>query len=211
MDKRMALSLPPRVRELLSFRQLSWVQRYNLVRIQKKQSDAEHMYYVAILALLISDEINNMVYYPDHKDKKAKTKIKIDTEKVLVKSLMHDAGEHVTGDSFFGLHEFFPGLKDVENDFVKSICGKKGHLLRKYTKFMTDGGRDRSPEWKVVKMADHLEAYLFCGEEILLGNAFALVPYKNARKLCLGHVEESPWLETQLVKDILDTQFDLAI
>ena len=75
--------------DLLSSRRVSNITRFSLFRVQNKQTVADHSFHVAILAMLIAEDVDR--HYK-------KEMISINKDLVIKLALFHDIEESVIGD-----------------------------------------------------------------------------------------------------------------
>lgn len=117
----------------------------------------------------------------------------VNTEKTLLYALYHESGEVITGDLPTPIKYFNEDIRSAYKDLEKTACTK---LLKKlpqdlipvYTDLVLPD--ETSYEWKLVKSADRISAYIKCIEEIKAGNS----EFKKAK--------------TSIEKDILGNDLD---
>lgn len=137
-------------------RQLSNIQRCATTRRIKNQSVAEHSFYVAIIALLIAEEL----------------KLELSIGTLLQKAIFHDMEEAITGDIIYPLKHSSVQTNHFFNEAIGEYCRQvfKNHFpdfeqyraIQKYSKTGAEG--------EVIKLADAVELVLYCQEEVSSGN-----------------------------------------
>ena len=98
---------------------------------------------------------------------------KVDMEKVLLIATYHEAAEVITGDLATPIKYFNPGIRDAFKE-IEGIASQKlleylpADLRPEYERilFPDEGSR----EWRIVKAADRISAYVKCLEEHASGN-----------------------------------------
>ena len=138
------------------------IQRWGLMRNTRPENDMEHALQAAIiahgLAALAVTRFSKTVN-PEH---------------VMALAMYHDAGEVITGD--------MPTPIKYHNPFLRTEYKKLEHLAHEKLLSMLPRDlqpsfepylmpRDDSYEWKLVKAADRICAYIKCVEEEKAGNS----------------------------------------
>ena len=96
-----------------------------------------------------------------------------DPERAMALAVYHEAPEVITGDLATPIKYFNPGIRTAYKE-IEGIAAKKlltmlpGDLAPRYRPYLMDAERD--PEWRRVKAADKLSAYIKCVEELRAGN-----------------------------------------
>ena len=138
------------------------IKRWSLMRSVREENIMEHSHQVAVTAHALA-LINNKMFGGN-----------LNIEKVVLYAQYHEVGEVITGDLPTPIKYFNPEIKsaykDLENKACERILGMLPESLesdyRKYILPDTD-----SEEYKTVKVADRLSAYLKCVEEVKAGNS----------------------------------------
>ena len=141
---------------------MKYIKRWSLMRSIREENIMEHSQQVAVIAHALA-LINNKIYGGN-----------VDVNKVVLYAQYHEVGEVITGDLPTPIKYFNPEIKtaykDLENKACERILGMLPETLKsEYAEFImpdTD-----SEEYKTVKAADRLAAYLKCVEEIKAGNS----------------------------------------
>lgn len=98
----------------------------------------------------------------------------LDADRIAVLAIYHDAGEVITGDLATPIKHFNPEVRDAF-DALERMAREKllamlpEDLREAYTPYLQPD--ETGMEWKVVKAADRICAYLKCVEEIRAGNS----------------------------------------
>jgi len=154
---------------------MKYVKRWNLRRNTREENDQEHSLQVAMIAHALA-VIRNKRYGGS-----------VDMEKVMLLAVYHEAPEVITGDVATPIKYFNPGIKDAFKD-IERLASEK--LLEYLPDDLRDEYRplllpdESAPEWRLVKAADRISAYLKCVEEEGYGNAeFAAAKQNIARSI----------------------------
>ena len=137
------------------------IERWGLMHSVQRENIQEHSLSVTMLAhalALIKEEIFGE---------------RLDVEKTVLYALYHETSEVLTGDlptpiKYFNaeINAAYKSLENVSNDKLLSMLPDP--LRSRYAPLLRP---DRSsPEYRVVKLADKLDAYLKCVEELKVGN-----------------------------------------
>jgi 5'-deoxynucleotidase len=137
------------------------IKRWSLRRSTIEENDQEHSLQVAMIAhalAVIGKRRLFRVY---------------DEEALLKLAIYHEAAEVITGDLASPIKYFNPGIskafKDIERLATEKLMGYLPEDLRAEFKPLLFPD-ESSAEWKLVKAADKICAYLKCVEELSLGN-----------------------------------------
>ena len=145
------------------------IKRWSLMRSVQEENIMEHSYQVATIAHALA-VINNKILGGD-----------INVEKVVLMAQYHEVSEVITGDLPTPIKYFNPEIhmayKDLEKDAERRLLGMLPEDLKGYYAEYVSPDTD-SAEYKMVKSADRLAAYLKCIEEVRSGNA----EFKKAKK-----------------------------
>lgn len=138
------------------------IKRWGLMRSTNEENDMEHTLQVTMIAHMLC-EIRRVRYHGE-----------VDLEKVMGYALYHEVAEVITGDLASPIKYFNPQIKDAFKEIEKLAAEKLiGYLpedLREsYAPLLLPN--EQSIEWKLVKAADKIAAYLKCIEETGQGNA----------------------------------------
>ncbi len=141
---------------------MKFIKRWSLMRSIREENIMEHSQQVAVIAHALA-LINNKMFNGN-----------VDVNKVVLLAQYHEVGEVITGDLPTPIKYFNPEIKtaykDLEKNASERILNMLPDLLKEeYKKYIlpdTD-----TEEYKLVKYADRLSAYLKCVEEVRAGNS----------------------------------------
>ncbi len=141
---------------------MKYIKRWSLMRSIREENIMEHSQQVAVLSHALA-LINNKMLGGN-----------VSVEKVVLLAQYHEVGEVITGDLPTPIKYFNPEIKtaykDLEEKACQRILGMLPEALKgEYEKYVlpdTD-----TYEYKLVKAADKLSAYLKCVEEVKAGNS----------------------------------------
>lgn len=139
---------------------MKYIDRWGLMRNTINENIAEHSLEVAIIAHALA-VIGNV-----------RCSKKLNAEHIAMLGIMHDTTEIITGDLPTPIKYYAPEIRDAYKK-VENIAANQ--LLSEIPKDMQDSYRDilieeDSEEWRYVKAADKLSAYIKCIQEGNTGN-----------------------------------------
>lgn len=140
---------------------MKYITRWGLMRNTVTENIQEHSLQVAIIAHALA-VIRNRFFEGN-----------VTPEKVATLAVFHDVSETITGDLAAPIKYFNPEIND-EYKKIEKVANEKllsmlpDELKPEYKNLLTHD--DGSAEWKVVKAADKISAYLKCIEELKAGN-----------------------------------------
>lgn len=170
---------------LNSQRNLGRVIRFSAHSRINDENVAEHSYHVTFYAMLLADLEKRFGN-------------RVDTEKLLRASLLHDLEEAMTGDI---LHDFKHRDEKLTKEikrmglqfFTEMIANLPEDEAEKYTEIWKNAKDSKTVEGRILKAADRLDALLYSIDEYNLGNKkFKTVIdkiLKNLRSLGLKSVD----------------------
>jgi len=137
------------------------IQRWNLMRANIKEDLMQHSASVAIFGQALGI-IRNTLYGGN-----------VNVDKIAALALYHDTAEVVSGDMPTPVKYFNSSMKgaysEIESMINERLLGSLPDELRgAYAEYITPD--ETSEEYKIMKIADKLSAYVKCSEERLLGN-----------------------------------------
>ena len=158
------------------------IERWGLMHSVQKENIQEHSLSVTLLAhalALVKEE-----YFGET----------LDTEKVVLYALYHETSEVLTGDlptpiKYFNadINASYKSLENVANE--KLLTMLPDSLRARYAPLLRPDAE--SAEYRVVKLADKLDAYLKCVEELKAGNMeFKKAAEQTRRALNEMHMPE---------------------
>ena len=155
---------------------MKYIRRWSLMRSVREENIMEHSLDVAMIAHALA-LIKNKMFGGN-----------VNVEKVVLLAQYHEVGEVITGDLPTPIKYFNPEIKNAYKDLEKHACTKLLNALPEqlrdsYAEFVLP---DQSQEeYKLVKCADRLSAYLKCVEEIKSGNS----EFKKAKASILAELK----------------------
>lgn len=161
---------------------MKYINRWGLMNCTRNENISEHSLEVAIiahcLAILGNERFNK----------------KLNADRIAVMGLFHDCTEIITGDMPTPVKYYNPEIKsaykEIEEIAKKELIELLPQDIQKYYEPVFDEDIS-SYEYKLVKGADKLSAYIKCIEELRMGND----EFKNAmlateRSIKMLHIEE---------------------
>ena len=141
---------------------MKYIKRWSLMRSVREENIMEHSQQVAVIAHALA-LIKNKIYGGN-----------VDVNKIVLLAQYHEVGEVITGDLPTPIKYFNPEIKaaykDLEKGASQRLLGMLPETLKQeYQEFIMPD--EQSEEYKIVKCADRLAAYLKCVEEIKAGNS----------------------------------------
>ncbi|MBO4594294.1 MAG: 5'-deoxynucleotidase [Clostridia bacterium] len=155
---------------------MKYIKRWSLMRSVREENIMEHSQQVAVIAHALA-LINNKILGGN-----------ADVEKTVLLAQYHEVGEVITGDLPTPIKYFNPEIKTAYKDLEKVACEKilamlPEELKGEYEKYILPDCD--SIEYKLVKYADRLSAYLKCVEEVKAGNS----EFKKAKATILSEIK----------------------
>lgn len=152
---------------------MKYIKRWSLMRSVRDENIMEHSQQVAMLAHALA-LINNKIYGGT-----------VNAEKCVLMAVYHECGEVMTGDlptpiKYFNnsIHGAYKELEDKACDkLLSTLPDELSSALSEFVKPDAD-----SAEYKIVKAADRLAAYIKCLEERRCGNSEFLKAEKSIEK-----------------------------
>ncbi len=141
---------------------MKYIKRWSLMRSIREENIMEHSHQVAVIAHALA-LVKNKMYGGN-----------VDVNKVVLFAQYHEVGEVITGDLPTPIKYFNPEIKSAYKDLEKNACERILNMLPEDLKdeykqyVMPDSDCE---EYKIVKCADRLAAYLKCVEEVKAGNS----------------------------------------
>lgn len=155
---------------------MKYINRWGLMRNTITENIAEHSLEVAIIAHSLA--IIGNTYFGK----------KLDAEHIAVLAIMHDTTEIITGDLPTPIKYYAPEIRDsykkVEEIAAEQLLAElPAEMQPAYEKILKE---EKNEDWKYVKAADKLSAYIKCIEEKNMGNT----DFKKAEETLKKSVEE---------------------
>ena len=148
------------------------IKRWGLRRNTREENDQEHSLQVTMIA-------HALAMY-----KNSRYGGGVDVEKVLLYAIYHEAAEVITGDLASPIKYFNPGIRDAFKQIEAMASQKLLEYLPKDFQRAFGGllfPDEDAYEWKIVKAADRISAYVKCLEEYGFGNREFLTAQENIR------------------------------
>ena len=138
------------------------IKRWSLMHSIREENIMEHSQAVAVIAHALG-LINNKILGGS-----------ADVNKIVLLAQYHEVGEVITGDLPTPIKYFNPEIRTAYKDLEKTACERildmlPEELKDEYEKYILPD--ESTYEYKLVKGADRLAAYLKCVEEVKLGNS----------------------------------------
>lgn len=175
------------------------IQRWGLMRNVQRENIQEHSLQVAQIAHGLA-HIRN-VYF----------KGKLDPERIMALAVFHEVGEVITGDIATPIKYYNPEVKKAFGNLEE--IAKQGlyamlpiQLQEKYNSYFFHQKADEE-NWKIVKAADKISAYLKCVEELKMGNG----EFLKAEKSIKAEIERFELLEVKYFMDNFVPSFSLTL
>ncbi len=148
---------------------MKYIRRWSLMRSVCDENIMEHSQQVAVIAHALALIANE------------KFKLGIDENKVVLIAQYHEVGEVITGDLPTPIKYFNPEIKTAYKDLEQKACERilgmlPESLMPKYKEYILPD--TETEEYKIVKYADRIAAYIKCIEEIKAGNS----EFKKAKR-----------------------------
>lgn len=141
---------------------MKYITRWGLMRNTIKENISEHSLEVAMIAHALG-VINNVVY-----------KGNVDPDRLALLGIYHDVTEIITGDMPTPVKYYNKDIKSAYKH-VEKIAGEEllsglPEEFRDYYRNLLIEDEDESQNWKFVKAADKISAFIKCIEELNMGN-----------------------------------------
>lgn len=156
---------------------MKYIKRWSLMRSVREENIMEHSLQVSVIAHALA-LIKNKMFDGT-----------VNVEKTVLLAQYHEVGEVITGDLPTPIKYFNPEIKNAYKDLEKNACHKILEMLpeqlkEEYSEYILPD--ENSEEYKIVKSADRLSAYLKCVEEVKAGNA----EFKKAKATILSDLKK---------------------
>jgi len=149
---------------------LKYTYRWGLMRSAAPENTMEHTYMVSVVAHTLAAMANTR-----HGGN-------LNIQKVALYALFHDSTEALTGDLPTPVKYFDEGIRsayaNMEAFASEKLLGLIPEDLKPSFDYLLKPDKD-SDEWKTVKAADRLSAYLKCVEELKTGNREFALAYEE--------------------------------
>lgn len=177
---------------------MKYIRRWGLMRNTQVENDMEHSLQTAMIAhgiALLGNKRFGRAY---------------DAEHIMALAIYHDASEVITGDLPTPIKHNNPIIKD-EYHRLESIANQRlldtlPEDLREEYALLIDTD-ETTAEWKVVKAADRISAYIKCVEERKAGNR----EFIEAEMSTLAAIRATDLPEVQAFMEIFSPGFALSL
>lgn len=141
---------------------MKYIKRWSLMRSIREENIMEHSQQVSVIAHVLA-LTQNKLYGGS-----------VDVNKVVLLAQYHEVGEVITGDLPTPIKYFNPEIKAAYKDLEKNACVRILNMLPEelkddYKEFIIPD--ENTEEYRLVKYADRLAAYIKCVEEVKAGNS----------------------------------------
>ncbi len=141
---------------------MKYIKRWSLMRSIREENIMEHSQQVSVIAHALA-LIKNKIYNGN-----------VDVNKVVLLAQYHEVGEVITGDLPTPIKYFNPEIKTAYKDLEKQASERilamlPEELKLEYEQYLLPD--ENTYEYKIVKYADRMAAYLKCVEEVKAGNS----------------------------------------
>lgn len=175
---------------------LKHIPRWNLKHNIQSENVKEHSFDVAVIAHLIA-ELHNVL-----------ADDKIDTGKVAIYALYHDATEVLTGDLPTPVKYFNPEIADAystveDKALEKLLCTLPKDLQDKFKTYLSYKNESNKTIASIVKCADLIAAYIKAENELQLGNRDFQAARDRLKSLL--DKDDTPKAVTRFIKSYLPT------
>lgn len=140
---------------------MKWIKRWGLMKNTAEENIMEHSWQVAVIAHGLA-QINNQILGKE-----------VNSEHIALLALYHETGEVITGDFATPVKYYNPEVKKAIHG-LENIAKEK--ILYMLPEELQAGYKplifpdENSEEYRIVKAADKICAYLKCVEELKWGN-----------------------------------------
>lgn len=177
---------------------LRLIRRWGLMRNTVPENDMEHSMQTAMIA-------HGLAVLG-----RARFRSAVSPERVLALALYHDAGEVITGDLPTPVKYKNPAIQDayraIEQNARQQLMDMLPPDMRAdFAPYVTPD--EESEEWRLVKAADRISAYLKCVAEEKMGNG----EFTQAKTAILESLEQCPLPEVRAFMDEFVPSFSLSL
>ncbi len=177
---------------------MKYIRRWQLMRSQRDENIMEHSQSVAMLAHALA-VIHNKVFGGN-----------VNVEKAVLYAMYHEISEVLTGDlptpiKYYN-HNIRNAYKDLERSAAERMAGMLPEVLKGELSPCILADED-SEEYKLVKAADRLSAYVKCLEELRAGNG----EFEKAKKSIEEDLRERRMPEVEYFFEHFIPSFSLTL
>lgn len=170
---------------------MKYIKRWCLMHSEVEENIKEHSFDVVVISHALA-VIGNAYYNKDY-----------DVEKVLLYATYHETSEVITGDLPTPVKYFNENIKGAYKDLERLACEKllstlPEELKAEYEKSVLPDTTTK--EYRIVKCADRIAAYIKCLDELKIGNK----EFAKAKTSIYKDIEKMPEEEVKyFVKNVL--------
>ena len=177
---------------------MRYIKRWNIMRNTQDENIQEHSLQVAMIAQCLC-KVRNKFFGGQ-----------LDEKEVLSLAIYHEAAEVITGDLATPIKYYNPEIrtayKHVEHvASLKMLDMLPEELKPEYKPFLFPD--ESIEEWRIVKAADKICAYLKCIEELKAGN----MEFDKAHSSILADIEKMELAEVKYFMDNFVDSFSLTL
>ncbi len=177
---------------------MKYIKRWSLMRSVREENIMEHSQQVAVIAHALA-LIKNKIYGGG-----------VDVNKVVLLAQYHEVGEVITGDLPTPIKYFNPEIKSAYKDLERGASERLIEMLPEvlkedYSSFIMPD--EDCEEYRIVKCADRMAAYLKCVEEVKAGNS----EFKKAKVSIGNELKATKREEVQYYLKEFAPAFDLTL
>ena len=152
---------------------MKYIKRWSLMYSVKEENIMEHSWQVATIAHALA-LIENKRFGKN-----------LNVEKVVLLAQYHETGEVITGDLPTPIKYFNPEIKTAYKGLEKNACERllktlPSDIMEDYKAYVLPD--EDTEEYKIVKCADRIAAYLKCVDELKSGNKEYVKASKSIKK-----------------------------
>lgn len=178
---------------------MKYINRWGLMRNTQPENIQEHSLQVALIAHALAVTRNRFFGG------------ELNTERVAVLAIFHDCNETITGDmptpiKYFNpdINQAYKNVEDISKQKLMSMLPVE--LCDSYSSLLFHDSADEE-NWKLVKAADRISAYIKCIEEEKAGNR----EFKKAGEAILKSIEAITLPEVRYYMDNFIPSYSLTI
>lgn len=178
---------------------MKYIKRWQLMRSMREENIMEHSQSVALITHALAVIHNNM--YPENK---------VDEGKAVLYAVYHETSEVMTGDLPTPIKYYNGQINSAYKDMEKLACKKMVNLLPEDMQGSISPyifSDEKSEEYKLMKAADRLSAYIRCIEERKSGNN----EFIKAEHSILSDLKERNMKEVDLFLEEFIPAFSLTL
>jgi len=134
---------------------LNYITRYNRLPVITRETVSSHLFHTTMISLLLYEKYKN--------------KIKLDLNKILITSLIHDCGETIVGDILYVTKLKLSKNARKEIETIEKNANNE-MLDYKYKELCEEFENESTPEAIIVRLSDCLSCNIYSEAEISCGN-----------------------------------------